>query len=56
MKDVLKAEVWDIGTLQQLRNIDKVFSADMDHTIREKKYTTWKKAVKRTMGWLDNPD
>ncbi len=36
--------------------VDKTFVPNMDEAVRNKNYKYWKKAVERTMGWLDKED
>lgn len=37
--------------IKKIWEIQKVFRPGMDDILREKKYTRWKKAVERSMGW-----
>jgi glycerol kinase len=44
----IKAGVWTKNDIEQIREIDIVFSPKMENKIRKKKYKGWKRAVKRT--------
>jgi len=41
--------------IRQLWQVDRVFEPELDPTLREKYYATWKKAVKRSLEW-ENED
>jgi glycerol kinase len=45
--------IWKKNDILRNRKIQKRFSPDMDDAIRNKLYTGWKKAVQRTMGWVE---
>jgi len=45
--------IWKKNDILQNRKIQKRFSPNMDDAIRQKLYSGWKKAVKRTMGWVE---
>ena len=45
---------WNKDELSQQKKIDTTFHPKMDIQYREKLYANWKKAVERTMGWLEN--
>lgn len=50
----LAVEFWkDMDEIAKDYSLDKVFKANMEPSIREEKYKYWKKAVERTMHWLD---
>jgi len=46
--------LWKKQDIINNRRIQKQFTPDMDRGTREKLYNGWKKAVKRSMGWIDN--
>jgi glycerol kinase len=46
--------LWKKQDIISNRRIQKRFSAAMDEPTRTKLYKGWQKAVKRTMGWIDN--
>lgn len=46
--------LWKKEDILSNRRIQKRFTPSMDEVIREKLYKGWKKAVERTMGWIDN--
>jgi glycerol kinase len=45
--------LWKKEDIVNNRRIQKCFKPQMDEAVRTKLYNGWKKAVKRTMGWLD---
>ncbi len=49
----LGAGFWDMSTIAHKRQIEHLFQPHMPEGVREKLYSGWKKAVKRTMHWLD---
>jgi glycerol kinase len=44
--------LWKKEDIVKNRKIEKCFKPKMDNAVREKLYNGWKKAVKRTMGWV----
>lgn len=50
----IQAGLWKKGDIVKNRVIEKNFKPAMDNSMREKLYKGWKKAVERTMGWVDN--
>jgi glycerol kinase len=46
--------LWKKQDIINNRRIQKKFIPLMDEATREKLYKGWKKAVERTMGWIDN--
>lgn len=46
--------LWKKEDIIRNRKIQKRFVPNMDDTTRTKLYNGWQKAVKRTMGWIDN--
>ncbi|HNE98467.1 MAG TPA: glycerol kinase GlpK, partial [Cyclobacteriaceae bacterium] len=49
----IQAGLWKKEDIVKNRAIDRKFASQMDNTNREKLYTGWKKAVQRTMKWID---
>lgn len=49
----IQAGLWKKEDIVKNRAIDRKFASQMDNTYREKLYTGWKKAVQRTMKWID---
>lgn len=45
--------LWDMATISQKRQVDKLFVPTFETATREQLYSGWKKAVHRTMGWLE---
>ncbi len=45
---------WKKQDIIRNRKIQKQFTPAMDDITRTKLYKGWQKAVKRTMGWIDN--
>ncbi|HYF66672.1 MAG TPA: glycerol kinase GlpK [Ohtaekwangia sp.] len=45
--------IWKKEDIIRNRKIEKCFQPAMEEETREKLYHGWKKAVKRTMGWID---
>ncbi len=45
--------LWKKEDIIHNKNIDKNFEPQMDETTRNRKYQGWKKAVDRSMGWLE---
>ncbi|MEJ7645456.1 MAG: glycerol kinase GlpK [Chryseolinea sp.] len=45
--------MWKKNDILQNRKIQKRFSPNMDDEVRKKLYSGWKKAVERTMGWIE---
>lgn len=52
----LKAGIWERKSLSKVRKTERKFIPGMNNTERKKLYNTWKKAVNRTLGWLNNHD
>jgi glycerol kinase len=46
--------LWKKEDILRSRKIQKQFTPTMDDSTRTKLYNGWKKAVKRTMGWIEN--
>ena len=46
--------LWKKEDIIKNRKIQKSFTPQMENSVREKLYRGWKKAVQRTMGWIDN--
>jgi len=49
----LACGMWNIEDIQNNRRIDKEFSPSMKQERREKYYSGWQKAVKRSMNWVE---
>ncbi|MBL7835270.1 MAG: glycerol kinase GlpK [Cyclobacteriaceae bacterium] len=49
----IQAGLWKKNDIVKNRVIDKKFSPGMESIVREKLYSGWKKAVQRTMKWID---
>lgn len=49
----IQAGLWQKNDIVKNRVIDKKFSPGMESIVREKLYSGWKKAVQRTMKWID---
>jgi glycerol kinase len=49
----VSAGVWTLDDIRALRNTDRVFKPAMDQALRDKLYRSWKKAVERTLGWVE---
>ena len=50
----ISAGIWTVDTVRQNRQIDQVFSPQMEPEDRERRYRFWQKAVHRTMDWLED--
>ncbi|MGE0772173.1 MAG: glycerol kinase GlpK [Cyclobacteriaceae bacterium] len=50
----IAAGIWTKDTITSKRRIESTFRAEMSATDRERLYKGWQKAVKRTMGWLND--
>lgn len=48
------AGIWKMKDLTEVQQIDRTFEPGLSQADREKLYTRWKKAVQRTMNWLEN--
>ena len=48
------AGIWKMKDLTEVQQIDRTFEPGLSQMDREKLYTRWKKAVQRTMNWLEN--
>jgi glycerol kinase len=44
----IKAGIWTKNDIAQIREVDTIFSPNIDKTTRKKYYKGWKKAIKRT--------
>lgn len=44
----IKAEVWTLNDVDNIRKVDTVFAAEMTPKVRKKKYKGWLKAIERT--------
>jgi glycerol kinase len=49
----IQSGLWKKNDITQNRRIQKKFSPQMDKATRDRLYKGWQKAVKRTMGWVD---
>ncbi len=49
----LQIGMWTIESIGENRNTDKIFKSYFDSKKRTQLYSTWQKAVKRTMNWID---
>jgi glycerol kinase len=49
----IQAGIWKKSDIVKNRVIEKKFTSTMEASVREKLYKGWKKAVQRTMGWID---
>lgn len=49
----LGAGFWDMTAIAQKRKADRLFQPTFDPALRDRLYAGWKKAVTRTMNWLD---
>lgn len=49
----IQVGLWKKEDIQKNRKIEKCFKPQMDESTRNNLYNGWKKAVKRTMGWLN---
>ncbi len=50
----IQAGVWNQQSISGMRTIDRVFAADMETDKRDRLYANWKKAVDRTLGWVEH--
>jgi glycerol kinase len=50
----IQAGIWKKSDIVKNRVIEKKFKPAMEAGMREKLYKGWKKAVERTMGWVEN--
>jgi glycerol kinase len=50
----IQVGLWKKSDITQNRAVEKCFVPSMDSDQREKLYRGWKKAVERTMGWIDH--
>lgn len=48
----VSANLWNMQEVRQLREIEHVFTPEMDSAHAEELYKGWRKAVKRTMAWI----
>jgi glycerol kinase len=49
----IQSGLWKKEDILRSRKVDNCFKPQMDEQNRNKLYTGWKKAVERTMGWID---
>ncbi len=49
----LKAGIWTLDDLKKVRKTEKRFESKLDASTRSKLYKTWKKAVERTLNWIE---
>jgi glycerol kinase len=49
----LKAGIWTLEDLKKVRKTEKRFKSQLDASTRSKLYSTWKKAVERTLNWIE---
>jgi len=49
----IAAGLWKKEEITGRKEIGRTFRPSMTHAVREKRYAKWKKAVKRSMKWLD---
>jgi glycerol kinase len=49
----IQAGLWKKEDIVKNRKIQKRFMSQMDSALRDRLYRGWKKAVERTMGWVD---
>lgn len=49
----LQAGIWKKEDILEFRQIDKMFTPQMETQKRKELYAGWKKAVDRTMGWIE---
>ncbi len=50
----IQAGIWDQHSIAGMRSIDRVFKPEMEPDKRVRLYAMWKKAVERTLGWVDH--
>jgi len=50
----IQSGIWDQSDIVKRRKVDRVFTPEMDETLQQQLYSGWKRAVKRTSGWLNN--
>lgn len=49
----IQSGLWKKEDILKNRKVEKCFQPSMDENTRDKLYSGWKKAVARTMGWVD---
>jgi glycerol kinase len=49
----IQCGLWKKEDIVKNRKVERCFKPDMDDSTRNKLYSGWQKAVKRTMGWLE---
>jgi glycerol kinase len=49
----IQSGIWKKEDILKNRKVEKCFKPSMDEKTRDKLYSGWKKAVQRTMGWLE---
>lgn len=49
----IQSGLWKKEDIVANRKIDKIFKSAMEEEVRNKLYAGWKKAIERTMGWID---
>lgn len=50
----ITAGLWTMDEVKQLRKIDRTFLPEMDREDAETLYSGWKKALKRTLNWVED--
>ncbi len=49
----LEAGIWTVDQLIEMKRQGKRFDVHMNREDRQRKYKLWKKAIRRTMGWIE---
>lgn len=49
----IQVGLWKKEDIIKNRKVNRVFTSKMDDTLRNKLYSGWQKAVKRSMGWVE---
>ncbi len=49
----IQSGLWKKEDILKNRKVEKCFKPSMEQSLRDKLYNGWKKAVERTMGWID---
>ncbi len=50
----ITAGIWNMEEVEKLRQIDRTFRPEMDREDAETLYAGWKKALKRTLNWVED--
>jgi glycerol kinase len=50
----IQAGEWDQQSIATMRSVDRVFKPNMEADKRDILYANWKKAVERTLSWLNH--